>query len=109
MAPHRYLVVDVRVTSVGTKTNVTHIVARLLLPHSLALGAQHGKIDADLRTSALLGTPSVQSVNDYYPFPMEDGGRLAHMAIELVDRLAILVQARRFPGMSAANSRFIAF
>jgi hypothetical protein len=53
------------------------------------LGAQHGKLDADLRTFALLGTPSVQSIHDNYPFAMEDGGRLAPMAAELVDRLAI--------------------
>jgi hypothetical protein len=49
------------------------------------LGAEHGKLDADLRTSALLGTPSVQSVHDYYPFAMKDGGRLAPVADELVD------------------------
>jgi hypothetical protein len=36
---------------------------------------------------------------------MEDGGRLAPMAAELVDRLAILVVVRRFPGMDAADSR----
>jgi hypothetical protein len=63
------------------------------------LGAQQGKLDADLRTSALLGTPSVQSVHDYYPFALEDGSRLAPMAAELVDRLAILVAVRRFHGM----------
>jgi hypothetical protein len=33
------------------------------------------------------------------PFAMEDGGRLVPMAAELVDRLAILVVVRRFPGM----------
>jgi hypothetical protein len=36
---------------------------------------------------------------------MEDGGRLAPMAAELVDRLAILLVVRRFPGMVAADSR----
>jgi hypothetical protein len=69
------------------------------------LGAQHGKLDADLRTSALLGTPSVQSIHDYNPFAMEDGGWLAPMAVELIDRLAILVDVRRFPGMGAADTR----
>jgi hypothetical protein len=53
----------------------------------------------------MLGTPSVQSIHDYYPFAMEDGGRLAPMAAELVDRLAILVDVRRFPSMGAADSR----
>jgi hypothetical protein len=36
---------------------------------------------------------------------MEDGGRLAPMAAELVDRLAILVAIRRFHGMDVADSR----
>jgi hypothetical protein len=73
------------------------------------LGAQHGKLDADLRTSALLGTPSVQSIRDYYPFTMEDGGRLAPMVAELVDRLAILVGVRRFLGMGVADFRSLRF
>ena len=60
------------VTSAHTNTNILRICARLPLPGSLALGAQHGKFNADLRTSALLGTPSVQSVHDYYPFALED-------------------------------------
>jgi hypothetical protein len=59
MAPHRHLVVDVTVTSARMMTNVPCACARLPLPGSLALGAQHGKIDADLRASALLGTPLV--------------------------------------------------
>jgi hypothetical protein len=36
---------------------------------------------------------------------MEDGGRLAPMAAELVDRLAILVVVRRFLGIGVADSR----
>ena len=105
MAPHRHLVVDVTVTSARTNTNVPRIGARVPLSCSLALGAQHGKLDADLRTYDLLGTPSVQSMHDYYPFSMEDGAQLAPTAAELVDRLAILVAVRRFPGMGAADSR----
>jgi hypothetical protein len=66
MAPHRHLVVDVTVTSARTNTNAPRVVARLPLPGSLALAAQHGKLDADLRTSVLLGTPSVQSIHNYY-------------------------------------------
>jgi hypothetical protein len=102
MAPHRHLVVDVTVKSARTNTNIPRIGARPPLSGSLALGAQHGKLDADLRTFALLGTPSVQSIHDLYPFVLEDGGRLASM---LVDRLAILVAVRRFFGMGATNSR----
>jgi hypothetical protein len=103
MAPHRHLV-DVTVTSARTNTSVPRIGARLPLPGSLALGAQHGKLDAYLRTSALLGTPSVQSVHDYYPFALEDGGRLAPTTVELVYRVAILVAIRRFIGMGVADS-----
>jgi hypothetical protein len=65
MAPYRNLVVDVTATCARTNTNVPRIGARPPLAGSLALGAQHGKLDADLRTSALLGTPSVQSIHDY--------------------------------------------
>jgi hypothetical protein len=106
MAPHRHLVADVAVvTRARTNTNAPRIGARLPLPGSLALGAQHGNLDADLRTSASLGTPSVQLVHDYYPFDVEDGGRLTPMAELLVDRMEILVAIRRFPGMGGADSR----
>jgi hypothetical protein len=37
---------------------------RLPLFGSLALGAQHGKLDAELSSSTLLGTPSAQSVHE---------------------------------------------
>jgi hypothetical protein len=76
-----------------------------MLPGKLVLGAQHGKLDADLRIFALLGTPWFQSIHDYYPFAMEDGGRLAPMAAEVVGRLAVLVVVRRFHGMGVADSR----
>jgi hypothetical protein len=87
MAPHRHLVVDVTVTSARTNTNVPHVGARLPLPGNLALGARHGKLDVDLRTFTLLGTASVQSVHDYYPFAIEEGGRLAPMSVRLTDRV----------------------
>jgi hypothetical protein len=100
MALHRELVVVVTVPRVD---------ARLPLPDSLALGAQHGKLDADLRTPALLGTLSVQSVHDCYPFALGDGGHLAPMAAELVDRVIIQVAFRRFLGMGATDSRSLRF
>jgi hypothetical protein len=99
-----HLVIDVTVTCARTDTNVPRIGACFPLPVGLALGAQHGKLDADLRTSSLLSTPSVQSVHDYYPFALEDGGWLAPMADELVDRMAILVAVRRFPCMRVVDS-----
>jgi hypothetical protein len=71
--------------------------ARLPLPGNLSLGAQNGKLDADLLTSALLGTPLVMSVHDYHPFAVQDGGQLAYVAVELVDRVANLVVVYRFP------------
>jgi hypothetical protein len=58
-----------------------------------------------MRTFALLGTPSVQSIHDCYPFAMEDEDRLAPMAAKLVDRLAVLVAVRRFPGIGVVDSR----
>jgi hypothetical protein len=36
---------------------------------------------------------------------MEDGGRLVHMAAELVDRMTILVAVRAFLGMGTVDSR----
>jgi hypothetical protein len=93
--------------------HVLQLYMHLSLPGSLALGAQHGKLDADLRTFALLGTPSVQTVNHYSYFVVEDGGRLAPMAVAMVDRLATLVAVRRFHGMdityscSLRNDRYV--
>jgi hypothetical protein len=57
----------------------------------------------------LTSTPSVQPVHDYYPCALEDGGRLAPTAAELVVRLAILVAVRRFHGMGAVDSRSLRF
>jgi hypothetical protein len=39
------------------------------------------------------------------PFALEDGGKLAPMAPELVDRLAVLVAVRLFLGIGATNYR----
>jgi hypothetical protein len=75
----------------------------------MAMRAQQAKMDVDLRTSSSRGTPSIKSVHDYYPFALEDGGRLAPMAVDLVDRLAIMVAFRRFPSMGAADSNSLRF
>jgi hypothetical protein len=104
MAPHCYMVVDTTVTSARMNTSIPQIGARFPLPGGLALGAQQGKLDADLRTSALLGTPSILSVHDYYPFALEDGGLFAPMAAALVDCLAILVASRRRLGIGGVDS-----
>jgi hypothetical protein len=101
---YKHLVVEVTVTSARTNSNVPAVGASFPLRGSLVMGAQHVKIDVDLRNSSSLGTPSIQSVHDY---TLEDGGRLAPIAVDLVDRLAILVVVRRFPSMGAADSRFL--
>jgi hypothetical protein len=59
MAPHRPLVANVTVRSARTNTNVPRVGDCLPLSGSLALGAQHSKLDADLRIPAFLDTPSV--------------------------------------------------
>jgi hypothetical protein len=69
------------------------------------LGAQQGKLDADLRTSALLGTSSFQSANDYYPFALEYGDELALVAAEMVEGLSISVAFHHFFGMGVSDSR----
>jgi hypothetical protein len=70
------------------------------------MGAKQAKLDVYyLRPSSSLGTPSTQSVHAYYPSAFEDGGRLAPLAINLFDRLSILVVVRCFPSMGAADSR----
>jgi hypothetical protein len=38
---------------------------------------------------------------------LEEGGKLAPMTVDLVERLAILVVVRRFIGMGAADSRLL--
>jgi hypothetical protein len=64
-APHnKHLVVDVRVTSARTNSNVPVVGALLPLLGSLAMGAQQAKLDDDLRISFSLGTLSIQSVHD---------------------------------------------
>jgi hypothetical protein len=63
---------------------------------------------AYLRTSSSLGTPPIQYfMIVFYPFALDDGDRLAPIAVDLVDRLAILVVVRRFSRMGAADSRFL--
>jgi hypothetical protein len=60
---------------------------------------------AYLRTASSLGTPSIQYfMTIFYPFALDDGGRLAPLAVDLVDRFAILVVVRRFSRMGAADS-----
>jgi hypothetical protein len=107
--PRRHRLVDEMVTSARTNTIIPPACARLPFPGSLAFGTNHGKLDADLRTFALLRTPFVQSVHGYYLFALEDGGRLAPMAVELFYRLAISLAVRRFLGMGEWAIRTLVF
>jgi hypothetical protein len=71
--------------------------APLPLPNSLAMGAKHVQLDADLRTSPSLGAlylSNRSTTTTYYPFAEEDGGRLDPMAAELTHYLATLVMKR---------------
>jgi hypothetical protein len=98
MAPHRHLVIDVTATSARTHTNTLRI--SVLVSHSRASFYWEVNMANLMRTSALpLYLASLQSVHDYYPFDVEDGGRLAP---ELVDRMDILVAVCRFLGTDAA-------
>jgi hypothetical protein len=100
-APHKGLDVNGTVTSARTNPGVPAVGFLFPLPGSLAMGAQQGELDADLRTSSSLGTPSIQSVHDFYPFPLEDEAGC------LLWRLTILVAARHFTSMVTADSRFL--
>jgi hypothetical protein len=79
-APHTHMVVDVTVTRARTNSNLPAVGAPLPLHGSFVLGVQQAKRDADIRTPSYLGTPSIQTVHDYHPFALEDGGQLAPMA-----------------------------
>jgi hypothetical protein len=71
-APHKHLVVDVTVTSTRTNADVPAEGASLPLPSNMAMRAQQAKMDYGLRTSYSLGTSSIQSVHDYYPFALKE-------------------------------------
>jgi hypothetical protein len=59
----------------ATNSSVLALGAPLPLHGSLAKGAQRNMLDADFRTSASFGTPSVQPTHGYSPFALEDGGQ----------------------------------
>jgi hypothetical protein len=40
---------------------------------------------------------------------LEDGGRLDPIAVDLLDRLAIIAAVRRYPNMGAADSRSLGY
>jgi hypothetical protein len=81
-----------------------------MVPSILVVGAQHANLDADLRAPDRAGgMPFLMPGHDYYPFAFDDGGRLVSLAVEHVDRLAIVVAAHRVMGtdMGSIDSQFV--
>jgi hypothetical protein len=77
--------------SVRTNCNVLCVWAPVPLRGIMATGGQQAKLDADIHPLPCLDTLSIQYAHDYYPFGLEDGGRLSPMGPELVDVLLVLL------------------
>eukprot|EP00873_Tetraselmis_striata_P034740 jgi/Tetstr1/455004/TSEL_041862.t1 len=76
---------------------------RLYTPGIAATEAEHGKLASDRASSA-----PVQGVHRYYPFVVEDRGRLGKSALTVVYIFAVLLAVRNFPGgPSAPTSCFL--
>eukprot|EP00873_Tetraselmis_striata_P027139 jgi/Tetstr1/447403/TSEL_034839.t1 len=67
---------------------------RWCTPGIAATEAEHGKLPADRASSA-----PVQGVHRYYPFVVEDRGRLGKSALTVVYIFAVLLVVRNFPGV----------
>eukprot|EP00873_Tetraselmis_striata_P003980 jgi/Tetstr1/424244/TSEL_001437.t1 len=73
------------------------------IPGIAATEAEHAKLAADRASSA-----PVQGVHRYYPFVVEDRGRLGKSALTVVYIFAVLLAVRNFPGgPSAPTSCFL--
>eukprot|EP00873_Tetraselmis_striata_P023446 jgi/Tetstr1/443710/TSEL_031700.t1 len=66
---------------------------RRCIPGIAATEAEHAKLAADRASSA-----PVQGVHRYYPFVVEDRGRLGKSALTVVYIFAVLLDVRNFPG-----------
>eukprot|EP00873_Tetraselmis_striata_P002857 jgi/Tetstr1/423121/TSEL_013890.t1 len=71
---------------------------RWCIPGIAATEAEHAKLAADRASSA-----PVQGVHRYYPFVVEDRGRLGKSALTVVYIFAVLLAVRNFPGEHIAN------
>eukprot|EP00873_Tetraselmis_striata_P013743 jgi/Tetstr1/434007/TSEL_002441.t1 len=72
-------------------------------PGIAATKAEHGKLAADRASSA-----TVQVAHRYYPFVVEDRGRLGKSTLTVVYIFAVLLAVRNFPsGPSAPTSCFL--
>eukprot|EP00873_Tetraselmis_striata_P010599 jgi/Tetstr1/430863/TSEL_002005.t1 len=74
---------------------------RWCTPGIAATEAEHGKLAADRASSA-----PVQGVHRYYPFVVEDRGRLGKSALTVVYIFAVLLAVRNFPGVRGSLIRF---
>jgi hypothetical protein len=104
-APQKHLAVDVTVASARTSSVAPAVGGPLPLPGRQAVEAPLVKRDIDLRIGYTLATPSTQTIHYYYPFALEEGGRLVPMNVEPVFRSAIWVVVRRLPGMGVVPFR----
>eukprot|EP00873_Tetraselmis_striata_P011478 jgi/Tetstr1/431742/TSEL_002231.t1 len=76
---------------------------RWCTPGIVATEAEQGKLAADRASSAL-----VQGVHRYYPFVVEDRGRLGKSALTVFYIVAVLLAVRGFSGgPSAPTSGFL--
>eukprot|EP00873_Tetraselmis_striata_P009896 jgi/Tetstr1/430160/TSEL_019992.t1 len=67
---------------------------RWCTPGIAATEAEHGKLAADWASC----TP-MQGVHRYYPFVVEDRGRLGKSALTVIYIFAVLLAVRNFPGV----------
>eukprot|EP00873_Tetraselmis_striata_P022564 jgi/Tetstr1/442828/TSEL_030911.t1 len=94
--------IDFACVSSTTPTWSNH--PRWCTPGIAATEAEHGKLAADRASSSA----PVQGVHRYYPFVVEDRGRLGKSALTVVYILAVLLAVRNFPGgPSAPTSCFL--
>eukprot|EP00873_Tetraselmis_striata_P013791 jgi/Tetstr1/434055/TSEL_023199.t1 len=77
---------------------------RWCIPGIAATEAEHAKLAADRASSA-----PVQGVYRYYPFVVEDRGRLGKSAVTVVYIFAVLLAVRNFPGAGAQHVYDAAF
>eukprot|EP00873_Tetraselmis_striata_P023086 jgi/Tetstr1/443350/TSEL_031365.t1 len=68
------------------------------IPGIAATEAEHAKLAADRASSA-----PMHGVHRYYPFVVEDRGRLGKSALTVVYIFAVLLAVRNFPGVSGVS------
>eukprot|EP00873_Tetraselmis_striata_P018637 jgi/Tetstr1/438901/TSEL_027409.t1 len=71
---------------------------RRCIPGIAATEAEHAKLAAERASSA-----PVQGVHRYYPFVVEDRGRLGKSALTVVYIFAVLLVVRNFPGVQCCG------